>query len=406
MSWRPILDGAERARALAAVDEVAAALANPGAVDASLADGAAGEALLFAYLAVARKDDAMAERADDRLGVAIDKVAEEDSVAHLYGGFVGVAWVAEALARLGPARDPDDPAEDPNEEIDAPLGEHLELTPWSGHFDLVGGLAGLGAYALERVPRRSGVALLERVVARLDELATRTADGAAWFTSPAQLTVRQRASSPEGHYDLGLAHGAPGPIAILAGACLAGVAVDRARPLVERGARWLIAQRVEGGLPYRVGDSAPARCAWCYGDAGAATAMWAAGRALGERELCDEAVAMARRVAQRTFEQSGVADAGLCHGAVGVAHLLSRIGQAADAPDLIDAARAWFGRALAMRGDGGVGGFFAVDADGNRRAARGFLTGAAGVALGLASAAYEAPPFWDRALAVSVAGVD
>jgi hypothetical protein len=123
----------------------------------------------------------------------------------------------------------------------------LSRTPWVGEYDLIGGLAGLGVYALERLPRPSAAALLEQIVERLGELSEEMPDGTAWFSPAERIPEWQREFHPDGYYNLGVAHGLPGVVPVLAGACAAGVAVDRARPLLDRAVQFLLAKRLEPG---------------------------------------------------------------------------------------------------------------------------------------------------------------
>jgi hypothetical protein len=58
-------------------------------------------------------------------------------------------------------------------------------------------------------------------------------------------------------------------------------------------------------------------------------------------------------------DQAGVADAALCHGPTGVAHIFNRIYHSDNDPKCMNAALMWFERALALRQPGsGVGGLF------------------------------------------------
>ena len=96
-------------------------------------------------------------------------------------------------------------------------------------------------------------------------------------------------------------------------------------------------------------------------------------------------------------------DAGLCHGAGGVAHLFNRMSQATGEERLAAAARSWYAAALAFRQPGlGVGGFrsWAADPSGalGWRNDPGFLEGAAGVGLALLAAVSPVDPAWDRLL--------
>src|SRR6185295_13537864 len=108
----------------------------------------------------------------------------------------------------------------------------------------IGGLVGFGVYALERLPRPSAVACLEQVVASLAETAERRDSGTTWWTDPGWLPPWQSKPAPNGYYNLGLAHGVPGVIALLGAACAAGVAADIARPLLDGAVAWLMAQRL------------------------------------------------------------------------------------------------------------------------------------------------------------------
>lgn len=424
--WSPLLAGAEAARADQAVTAIAEALgAAPLPVPAgadrgaavTLAGGEAGLALFFLYLDQARPGQGWGEIGEQRLERAVDALAETFQTPGLYGGFAGVAWVAAhglaAAQDLAGLDDLNDIDQDPLAEIDQALLRLLGQTPWPHHFDLVSGLVGLGVYALERLPRPAAVAALELAVERLAELAAPRAEGLAWFTPPALLHRESQVWYPRGYDNLGLAHGTPGVIALLARAAAAGVAAERARELAAGGMAWLLAQRLPDGgaslYPYAVGPEVPvrpARTAWCYGDPGIAAVLLLAGRALGEPGWEEAGLEIARAAARRAPDAAGVVDAGLCHGAAGLGHLFSRLGQAAGDSELLAAARAWLGRALDQRSPGEwLGGFRswvpAADGEMEWRTDPSFLTGAAGTGLALLAAASPVEPAWDRLLLLS-----
>jgi hypothetical protein len=122
-----------------------------------------------------------------------------------------------------------------------------------------------------------------------------------------------------------------------------------------------------------------------------------------------------------------VVDAGLCHGAAGVAHVFNRLFQMTGEEQLAATARAWvnvvldmpgrpaasillprsklFGQSLQMPADG-VAGYSAwtyTEALGwHWIADRGFLTGAAGIGLTLLAAIGRREPTWDRVLLLSL----
>src|SRR5436305_1028392 len=412
-TWQPILEGEDAVRAAAAVTAVAEAIGEAplpaGASGSSLSSGAAGVALLFEYLERARPGAGYGEIAQQHLERAIEALASTNPGPSLYGGFTGLAWVVEHV-QDAPAED-----EDPNEDVDAALLHLLGQTPWTGQFDLIGGLVGFGVYAADRLPRPAAVACLEKVVEHLAEIAQPRPGGLGWHTSYDMLPAPNRPWYPRGVDNLGVAHGTPGVIALLARIRASGVAAERSLSLLRGAAGWLLTQKLPAGaesvFPYVTGPEVkirPARAAWCYGDPGIAVALLAAGRSAGEPAWEDVALALARAVARRPPETCGVKDAGLCHGAAGLGHMLNRLYQATGDPELLAASRAWFHRALDYWDPGqGIGGFLAlspVDDDFDELGWSedpGFLTGSAGIALALLAATSGIEPAWDRVLLLS-----
>jgi lantibiotic modifying enzyme len=414
MGWQPVLEGGLKDRARETVAAVLEALSTRERdLDSSpsLAGGTGGLAILHGYLA-------QTGRGQDHVAVAVHclqrataAVADHPGAASLYGGLTGVGWAVAHLQGHLPGLD----GEDELAEIDQLLYEHLEQSPWPDTYDLIDGLVGFGVYALERLSpgadaARLAAACLERVIDRLAEMAEYRPDDITWVSCQEWLPSQYRHHYPQRYHNLGLAHGVPGVVGLLGQACAAGVSVARARPLLEGTVRWLLAQQRPGGFPSGIEKEQtdrPARLAWCYGDPGvAASLLWAA-RLLNDPAWEREALAIARRAAQRPAEQSGVIDAGLCHGAAGLGHLFNRMFQATGDPCLAKAARFWFERTLQMRRAGrGVGGYEAwqLDDDGKVTwiADPGLLTGAAGIALALLAATTSVEPAWDRLLLVSV----
>lgn len=412
-AWHPLLDGDLRRQALEVIADVADSLrewsqASVGAAERSLADGALGLAILFNYLSQTGSDPSDAARAATLLDRAVRRAADNEVSPGLYVGLAGVGWVAAHLHLPG--------SEGITDEIDKTLAEHVSDSPWTQEYDLIDGLVGIGVYALERLTQEADAArharvMLEQAIARLDETAERRSDGITWWTDPDWLPDETRATYPRGYYNIGLAHGVPGVVVLLGRACTAGVAEDRARPLLDGAVRWLLAQRLPGGFPTWIAPDVPpvpARLAWCYGDPGVAVALLWAARCVGEPSWEREALAIARRAAERPAEKAGVVDAGLCHGAAGLGHLFNRLFQETGEADFAPAARFWFERTLALRQpDRGVAGYAAwmPEFDGIQAGwvdDPGLLTGAAGIALALLAAAAPVEPEWDRVLLASV----
>jgi lantibiotic modifying enzyme len=386
--WTPLLEGTLASRARETALEIAKRLRDAPrtplepldkAAAASLASGDAGTSVLFAELAACGYDD-FAEHASRVLNRAIEAVPETPMPWGFYTGFSGVGWAAEhVLRRLSIAEE-----YDANEAVDGALLDVVQSSPWSGPFDLVDGLVGIGVYALERLPRGSSEACLLGVLDRLNELAIRVPEGIAWCDP---------GSGPDAPLDVGIAHGAAGVVAFLAYASRVASARERALFLLESAVRWLLAQRLLPGdgagdsrFPYKASaaERTPARTAWCYGDPGIAAALLAAARAVDQPGWQREAMDVARAAADRPLDRTGVTDAGLCHGAAGLGHVFNRLYQATGDAALGQAARMWLARALQEP---------VSDAS--------LLTGSTGVALALASATSNVAPEWDGMLLLS-----
>ncbi len=414
--WIPLLEGEAATRASQALDQILADLEVQGsaapAIGGSLAGGWPGLALLYAYLDRARPGEGWRPKAQAALDTAIRLLGEEVMPPGLYSGFTGIAWTMEHFQGL----DPEPSGEDPNQDIDEALLGFLGKGPWTSDYDLISGLAGYGVYALDRLGRASGRTLLDTVIARLDEVKVEMGGGLTWFTPPDLLPPWQRELNPDGYYNLGLAHGVPAVLAVLARAAAAGH--GRALELLEGGVAWLLAQRNPHGSPScfaTVVSAGPApnepsasRIAWCYGDLGLAAALLLAAREVHRPDWEIHALDIARHAAATPLDQAGVRDGGLCHGAAGNAHLFNRLFQATGEGVFRDAALAYYDQLLTLRREGrGVGGFEAwmpaQAGDGDPwKTVPGLLEGGVGIALALLGGLHPVLPGWDRFLLVDV----
>jgi class I lanthipeptide synthase len=380
--------------------------------DPTLAGGTAGLAILYAYLDRALPGGGFSKSALAFLEDSQRALASFRMAPWLYSGFSGVAWATAHVEAMLLPRD----ERRSTEEIDDAIRGVVGRPGWRHDYDLVGGLAGLGVYALEKTPDPAAAVCLEQIVDRFAELAVKTRDGITWHTGPELLPPWQRAEAPNGYFNVGLAHGVPGIVAILAAAWAAGIRRRVAGRLLSGAVRWILSRRVgskEGGhFPAWVIPEKPSvacRSAWCYGSPGVAAALFGAARRTGEKAWEKEAIAIARAAANRDPDASGVTDAGLCHGAAGLGHIFNRLYQATGDTALRRAGRYWFDRALAMREPGaGPGGFFALtgreDGGFDRDPSPSLLSGAPGIALALLAATTSIEPAWDRILLVSSPG--
>ena len=415
--WRPILDGEIARQAWESIDAIAEGVrrwysqAQPARdADATLAGGSAGAAVFFDYLARARGNQSDRDTASELLRDASKHLTAATRGAGLHEGYAGVIWSATHLR----GSEFDTATEAHLSRVDTAILNLLGQPAWQEPFDLIGGLVGYGVYARERLPRPAAVECLSLVVEWLEETAERRPDGITWKTPHALMPDGQREQLPNGWYNLGVAHGVPGIIALLSEACAANVAAERARPLLNGAVEWLLRQRLPDGagayFPHCIArelPAAPSRLAWCFGDAGIAATLLLAARRANEPAWTVPALEIAHHAASRAFDTTGVEDAGLCHGAAGLAHVFNRMFQATGEPWLGEATQTWFVRTLGMRQPGREVGGFPASEPGHGEAPvwtpdPGFLTGSAGVGLALLAAVSEIEPAWDRTLLLSI----
>lgn len=408
--WQVWLDGALLERAERTIQEIAAALVAVSTTETK-ATTLAELALFYGSVAPPTGEAVAAERALDFLNAAIQGVGQQSLLPYFIGGYPQVGWVLTQLA--GKLFAPEEL--ESCQAIDEALVDYLQHLPQFVDYDLIGGLTGLGIYALARLPEPSALVLLELVLQRLVERAEASADGLTWHTAPELLPNWQREHCPHGYYNLGLAHGLPGVLVLLARACRVEAVSAQAQPMLKEAVHWLLAhlEEVDGvpSFPFWIAEETPSRkqrLAWCYGDLGAAVALLYAARLVGQDVWEELALRVLRKVATwRDEEEAGVIDAGICHGAAGNAHLFNRLYQATGETLFQDAARHWYERTLDFRQPAaGLGGFLTLrqreDGESEWVPCADFLNGAAGVGLVLLAATRAEIPSWDECLLISL----
>lgn len=413
--WKPVLDGPRAEAAWKVVWDVSAALA--GVEDwsehgGSLSGGAAGAAIFFGYLAKTTGDEKALAMCRHLQDVAGRILAEQPTGSGLFSGFPGIGWAASHLRDL---LEPD--SEDPASEIDDAIRLMLNRSGWKESYDLVVGLVGHGVYGLERLETGGGREILATVIRHLDRLAVPKPEGLAWFTPVGQIPPWQRKFATEGYWNLGLAHGIPGVLALMGCAIKAGVEGTTATRLLEGGMAWVLARKNPDGCEGWFGNCLPegkewtaqgSRVAWCYGDLGLATALLMASRDAGRSDWEAEALKIARDAAARPREIRGIRDAGLCHGTAGNALIFLRLYCATGEACFLDVALDHLDWTLEFQDSTKPYGGFPLpprlgdDRQSDMYYTPSLLDGGAGVALMLLAFLTDQAPDWDRQLLISL----
>lgn len=443
-AWLPMLDAAQAERALDAALMIAERVTDPERVRAavelageqtrfplsvhwepeSLAQGDAGQALLCAQLARCFPGDRWLAAGHAHLARAVAAVQRRGGGApSVFSGLSGLAFTAmmlggerEAYRRLRGVL---------GAEVAAGcLSQVAALHGRSGMpvsaFDLISGLAGVTAYLLattdgEHPPPALPYAL--RALAELTMAQDPTAQDPlpAWHT-PVHLLYddNQARQYPFGNLNCGLAHGIPGPLAIMSLAAARGFEHAALAKQINEVAYWLLEHRHddEAGpnwpavIPLIEGQRAgptsqPSRSAWCYGSPGVARALWLAGVALADDHLQKVAVQAMEAVYRRPVPSRGIDAPTLCHGVAGLLQVTLRFANDTRLPVFAEATADLVDQILDSVDPDRSMGIANVEPAGNLVDQPGFLDGAAGVALALLAAATDQEPRWDRVLALS-----
>ncbi|MEV7939010.1 lanthionine synthetase LanC family protein [Kitasatospora sp. NPDC088264] len=373
----PIRAVAESLSRPGALEEPAAGTTTPSAsapppAAHALGAGRSGAALALAVLAD-REDDAALRRAAHGHLTAAVKAPGAMRGGGLFSSAAAIAFAARTMARRpGEYRTLLDGLTPRVRQAAAGRVADLRADLAAGTglrahtFDAVSGAAGLGRLLLALEP--AGPALADLLTA-LVALAEPTGGVLPrWWTAGGPGLPGADPGFPRGHLNLGLAHGVPGPLALLALARLRGVEVPGQDEAIEALASWLAARRIPGpvdpvdqGAPVdpvrpvppaasgpmdrpgvggswpmtvRVEDEEagrlpadqPTRAAWCYGTPGAARALFLAGAAHGRSDWRTTAVA-ALTDTLRDPAGWNLQGPGLCHGTGGLLRIAQRMAE-------------------------------------------------------------------------------
>lgn len=203
---------------------------------------------------------------------------------------------------------------------------------------------GRGLLSAARHGHGRSAEVLDEVLGHLVELArpvqVHGIEVPGWWCAPERYAVpRDREEFPRGDFNVGLAHGVCGPLALLSLAWLAGCRTPGMSGAIRTMADWVRSKGVPGPTgerwPGRVGFDEEAGAApptgarsqpgWCYGTAGTAWALLLAGRALGNRDLTERALAAVRAAFRAVDGPSPDTDPGMCHGRAGLVRVGTRV---------------------------------------------------------------------------------
>ncbi len=281
-------------------------------------------------------------------------------------------------------------SDDINQQLDLSLLKIMSQPVWQGEYELLQGLSGFILYALHRLDHPTGQQVLDKAMQQLLALKTDQPDGIAWATrneSPFKLN-----HSLQTEFNLSLAHGNIGVLGVLT-QVYQRQPTDELKAIIQQLSHWLLKQGSFNGqdsyFGSYAGDANSARLGWCYGDLMNSLMLWHSGKALNDSNMMTQAKEIALLAAQYPLAESRVADAGLCHGGLGIALILDTLHQHMQDETLKMSADRWFDLSLNAvqtddQTDETLQGFWYYNPiEGKKVECFGFLEGYAGMGMAL-----------------------
>lgn len=218
------------------------------------------------------------------------------------------------------------------------LGGHVGM----GDYDGISGIAGVGRYLLlfkdQPRMRQALEAILEYLVALTADIEVDGHQVPGWYIPvEQQFLAADKEKYPHGNFNLGVAHGIPGPLAVLSLALLHKIEIPGQKMAIRKIVNWLVQFQIQvrgrvGGywpshisweeqITGRIIHSTYERDGWCYGTPGVARSIYLAGCALGEESLQEQAIQAFDAVFLQSEAEWWLPAPTFCHGLAGLLHL-------------------------------------------------------------------------------------
>ncbi|MGP0016994.1 MAG: lanthionine synthetase C family protein [Candidatus Sulfotelmatobacter sp.] len=277
-------------------------------------------------------------------------------------------------------------------------------------YDLISGLTGIGRYLLAAAISSTEAEQLAFDLFRLMIRWSLIPETTGFYTPPdlvPEFEMRRDPTLGSGYINCGLAHGVPGPLALMALAYRSGIQIPGLTDAIYTLAYWLKGTLLETpsgpDIPYHVSltldrvQPGVTRTAWCYGNPGAARALQLAGNALHDAVLQTESLRLMRGVAIRLPQVRNIPAPTFCHGMAGVLQVLLRYLDDSSQPDalLVSFAEDILQAILTRYDPLATTGFQDLEPGNGLVANPGLLEGASGVALVLLGASSGVETTWD-----------
>lgn len=276
--------------------------------------------------------------------------------------------------------------------------------------DFLHGAVGQAIYLIERLDfNQKAYGYLDEIMQSLYKISKKDERGIYWEESTFYLKEHELGKKI---INISLAHGLAGKIVLFSKLYKNRVNSKLSKSLLEGSVQFMLNIKNQKGstsvFPVRIEEKCESnysRLGWCYGDLGICIALWQAGETLDDEIIKNEAIQVCLHTTHRKeFKDTGVMDAGLCHGTAGVSHIYNRMYHYTGKSEFKEAARYWLKETLNMsKFEDGLAGYkcYSPINDSDWINEYGFLEGLSGIGLALKSSQTDEEPTWDKCLLLS-----
>lgn len=404
MGWKSISDKKLSDKINTIIFEIADALekAKRASSNISLISGKTGMALFFYYLGRYSHREKYFDESFKILRRVFEKINSGFNYHSFAGGLSGISWAVEHLSQQNFI---DIDTNHTLTEIDPFLYRSMMFSINENNYDYLHGAIGNGLYFLNNRYNKRSKEYLSELVDILDKNKHTDNDGGIMWESVINPDSGQKG------YNLSLSHGLAGIIIFLSKLYENSIHKEKVLELLTGAVNYLLKQELDpkqniAKFPNWItknetGESS--RLAWCYGDLGIGIALLIASQSTGNSKYREKAIHIFLHSVQRKDpEENAVIDAGICHGAAGVAQMYNRMYQYTGIEDFKKAALYWIEVLLQMASfkDGGYKSL-QNEKTGNWKTDISLLEGITGIGLVLISTVSNIKPKWDSCLLLS-----
>lgn len=401
MDWKPVSRNTTEIQNL--IDEIAEILGKYKRKDDSigLIAGSFSVALFLLYYSLMRETDKYQDSVNDILSEVFDTINQGEARESFCNGIAGIGWGMQHLVKQ-------DLMEFDTQEFHDGVSEYLHRCMISfiekmNNYDYLHGAVGLGLYFLYSSTNQSEK-YVEELIMQLDKNSIKEGESIKW---------KSEVIGVGSVYNFSMSHGMASILVFLTKAYKKNIARSKCLELINGTVNYLLSNKLDNrdfgsifpcyisveGTPYE------SRLAWCYGDLGTGMALWLVADATNNEKMKQEVIDIFLHASERKdLNENGVIDAGVCHGAVGIAHIFNRMYHYTGVERFKEAALYWFDHTLRMRtfpdGHAGYKARYTEDYGGWQNKEP-LLDGIAGIGLVLISTISEIEPKWDECLLLS-----